>query len=375
MEKTTVYFFADSFAPLFSGTGYEWTYGGAEMQMYYLAKGFAKQENFKVVLFVRQKHKPSKIPNIEIVHFGLPINRGVPYIGRYVNKKHIERTFKESAGKRILFLGGAEQWEFISVAKRNKIPIIYRINGDSLVDGSGIASECWIDLIMQRVRAADAVVTQSAHQKHELKKNYGFDSTVIPSCYEQSQGVKILNSYQKDDFILWVGRSVWVKDPLAFLNLAKVLPVKKFVLVSPPEEPDCDEAIRKAAESLDNVDFFAGMPHKELMELYRRATAVVSTSETEGLPNTLIEACFSYTPYISYRLSFQGVVGSEGIGICSEGSFEKLKSDVLSIFDDKFAESVAEKQLNYAKNTWNVDTSISKYIELIKDISISKGGG
>lgn len=366
MEKTTVYFVADKFAPLFSDTESEWKYGGAEMQMYYLARGFARRENFQVVLLTTVDSEPSKVPNVTISRLKPPIKRGVPYLSRYFNKKRLERAFEVGKGKRVLILSQSEPQELLDFAKKKNIAIIYRINGDSLVDNSKIKPQWWIDYIMQRARTADAIVTQSNYQKDELEKNHGLSSSVVFSCYEQDQSVFQEHS-EKDDFILWVGRCVWNKDPITFLNLAQALPDKKFVMVCPPEEAGSSEMVQKFATRLENVDFYDGVPHKNLMDLYRKAIAVVSTSDTEGLPNTLIEACYSYTPYISYRLTFHDIVGNNGIGLYSEGSFEKLKKDVESVFDDAIRERIAKKQIDFAKKTWNTDMSVDKYIKIIEE--------
>jgi glycosyltransferase involved in cell wall biosynthesis len=100
-----------------------------------------------------------------------------------------------------------------------------------------------------------------------------------------------------DPFVFYLCRLMPFKRPLLFVRLAKALPNIRFVLAGHgPMEPQ----VRAAASGVQNLTYLGMVPPEESLELTSMASLFVNTSESEGFPNTLLEAGSCGTPYVSF---------------------------------------------------------------------------
>lgn len=364
-KDITVYFALDSFLGLFSTQESSWQYGGAEMQMYYLAEAFSQTPNTKVVLLTTNAPPVISMNNVSAYKLKEPIKHGIPILSRYINDNRKRSNFSHHSGAAILLTSQLESMYLINSAKELGLNVVYRINGDSLVDKSGVQASTWLDEVHKRVDAATHVVTQTNYQHDQLLSNYSVESTVIPNGYPHLETTPCTRTKS----ILWIGRCVPLKRPWIVLELAKMLPAYEFVMVCPNGDPLLTLEMEREASKLTNVRYLLGVEHHELLTYYARASAVINTSSSEGMPNTLIEASFSKTPYVSFSLDFGGIVGTEGIGLCAHNNILSLKTILERLMDDGPAQiRMGESAFAYASQTWSMTKTVSKYCNLFKSL-------
>jgi glycosyltransferase involved in cell wall biosynthesis len=148
---------------------------------------------------------------------------------------------------------------------------------------------------------ADRLVVQNATQEQACRANYGREATLIPSCYEPPPDARPGGGSS----ILWVAMLHQYKRPELFLELARRLPHRRFVLVGGAPFEDSGrgayyEEIRRLARALPNVEFTGFMPLDRVERYFDQARVLVNTSLFEGMPNTFLQAWARGVPSVAY---------------------------------------------------------------------------
>ncbi len=231
MNKIKICFFSPSSYELFFKTK-EVTHGGAELQLYFLAKEISKNNNLSVHFIVgnyKQK-KRLKLGNIELV--------------KGFNFKKKENLFSKliKAAKLIFILIKLNPDIIITSTANSITGIIYiyktifrkkHIHRTAhLID----VDKTWINdngfsgkIYKKSLEKADLIVTQNLEHRELLKKNHNKNAYVLKNAFPIDAEVGIPEKY-----ILWVGRYDILKRPEKFLRTAEKLPEIDFLMICPP---------------------------------------------------------------------------------------------------------------------------------------------
>lgn len=134
------------------------------------------------------------------------------------------------------------------------------------------------------LKSCDRIVTQTEWQKSALIKNYEKDSTIIPNAIDLD--------YWKPSYSLRTRRVIW---------LGNIRPVKRFDRLIQIAEmcPDVvftaiggvSKEIEHIVESLpQNLHWVGRKGKNEVKQILQRSQILLNTSESEGFPNTILEA-------------------------------------------------------------------------------------
>jgi glycosyltransferase involved in cell wall biosynthesis len=182
------------------------------------------------------------------------------------------------------------------------------------------------------LRCAHAVVAQTEQQAALGRTNFGLDPHVIRSfCAPAPAATGDAAAF------LWVGAFIEAKDPLSYVALASALPDVPFWMVATDRAiagRSLAAEVRRRADRLPNLELLAPRPRGELIALYDRAFALVSTSRLEGFPNVFLEAWARGVPVISLRVDPDGMIARAGLGVVADGSSEALVNAVRTYHDD-----------------------------------------
>jgi glycosyltransferase involved in cell wall biosynthesis len=119
---------------------------------------------------------------------------------------------------------------------------------------------------------------------------------VIPSVYElPAQRVA-----EKRDLVLWVGTVHVNKRPEIFFDLARRMPLRRFVMIGGPgaNRAFYDEMKSRAA-AIPNLEFKGFLPLAQVEPWFDRARVVVNTSAYEGMPNVFLQAWARGVPTVA----------------------------------------------------------------------------
>jgi hypothetical protein len=182
--------------------------------------------------------------------------------------------------------------------------------------------------------AAERLVVMTDVQRVLARQTFGIeDALVIPYFAEMPSRAPL----GPRDAFLWIGGLVEVKDPLSYLELARRVPEARFRMVGTDRRTGREVAARLRAEVQDvpNVELLPAMSSEEILTLYERAVAVVSTSFLEGFPNVFLEGWARGAPALSLRVDPDGVFERHGLGTACNGSLEALAAAARQMWSER----------------------------------------
>jgi glycosyltransferase involved in cell wall biosynthesis len=151
------------------------------------------------------------------------------------------------------------------------------------------------------LRRADRVIAQTATQVAMLRRSFGVAAEAIPMpCPGPAEAGFVPPSWSPGASVLWVGRISRVKRPDRLLEVAAACPELSFEVIGPPDDGyDAVSSIVSRARELPNVTLHGRVSRARMGDFYRRAAALLCTSDREGFPNTFIEAWSHGVPVVS----------------------------------------------------------------------------
>jgi glycosyltransferase involved in cell wall biosynthesis len=134
----------------------------------------------------------------------------------------------------------------------------------------------------------DRILVQNAEQARLCLKNFSRESTLVPNCYE----APTQQQTARGTAILWVGTIRQIKRPQLLLDVAAALPQYQFRMVGGPATRDAGmfASIKARSQTIGNVDFVGFVPSSKVDKYFDGAALLVNTSESEGFPNTFLQA-------------------------------------------------------------------------------------
>lgn len=203
---------------------------------------------------------------------------------------------------------------------------IYRVASDADCDPRRTlvrSAIYWRDQKMYEygLRRADVVLAQTEHQQNMLRANYGVTSQLARMVVEF--GNSQIPFENRDLEALWVSNLRPLKRPDILFDLASRLGDLRFHMAGGivPGLASYFHETKQKAEQLRNLTFHGSMPYAEVSRLYERARVFVNTSDTEGFPNTYLQAWASGTPVVSF-FDPDGVIAREKLGVAVRGADE-----------------------------------------------------
>ena len=217
------------------------------------------------------------------------------------------------------------------------------------------------------LKRADAIISQVPRHVELLKVNYGLDSHLVLSPYFDIKDKK----QRKKDIALWVGRAASYKNPQAFVDLAERFPHQRFVMIcnESPYDNGFMSSLYDKIKDLKNFTFLDYVPYPDIIKYYEQAKILVNTSDSEGFPNTFIEAAINYTAILSLNVDPNGMLSQYKGGVCCNGDpgvmFEKLETLLSS---EKTLQEMGNNAFQYAKAFHQLDDAVKKIDKIIRNV-------
>jgi glycosyltransferase involved in cell wall biosynthesis len=298
-----VCFIAPNAFPLLSGDASVELIGGAELQQVIVARLLAAR-GYRVSMICHDFGQADslEIDGIQVVRAHRP-DAGLPVL-RYIwprltsiwgclRRVDADIYYQRAAGK----LTGV----MAAFCRRHGKKSVFAAAGNpDLVRNTPrirYARDRWIYSL--GLRHVDRIFVQNEEQAQLCRENVGREAIQVPNCYiapnRRSVG-------REGDRVLWVSTIRKLKRPELFLDLAEALPDHGFRMIGGPGggEHALYESISKRAGVMKNVEFLGFVPYSQTDQLFDRAVLFVNTSDSEGFPNTFLQAWARGIPTVSF---------------------------------------------------------------------------
>ena len=226
----------------------------------------------------------------------------------------------------------------------------------------------FLNKLMGILRRVDYVIVQHSDQA-ELASNNGIErveliANISPSIY-------FAEIHETDSkYISWIGSLRKLKRPEILLNLAKKLPMYQFQMIGPDDMKDLEYSrqIRYEASKIENIHIYGYQSAELLNKHLDESICLISTSLTEGFPNTFLQAWARGKPVISYTFDFTTIlsdqVDTSKFGIVSD-EIEKIEMYIKSLVGMNPDLDLR----NYVKNHYSQEIIGAKYDTLFSNLA------
>ncbi len=215
-------------------------------------------------------------------------------------------------------------------------------------------------------KKSDAIIAQTKEQSILFTKNHSRNpDSIIKNIIDIEQEK---NEEIQKDYSIWVGRLDKIKQPELFLELAKKIPNQKFIMIAPIvlEHQKYGIYLKKEILKIKNIEYIEFVKPKEMMLYYQKAKLYVTTSETEGFSNTMMEAMAVGCPVLSYKVDPENIIRNFQLGYCSYAEKTMFFKAFEQLIDNEDKLNIMGKNArDYIMNNHSKEIEISKLVDLI----------
>jgi glycosyltransferase involved in cell wall biosynthesis len=338
-------------------------FGGAEVDLYYLAVELAKDINYSITFITADYSNGAGVENIKDVNLIRTFNfKQNSIIGFIKFWKGLSRADAEYYIIKTISPGMFITALFCFIKRKS---FIYRSAHTYNCDGTYIKKHKIYGILYRlSLKSAKMVFVQNSSERADLLSTTGVSSNSIPNGHPLP-----VVDISKKDTVLWVGRSAAIKQPELFIHLAAKFPEEKFIMISPRSTGDSNyERLKDEIGDLKNLEFIEFVEFAKVQAYFTSAKIFVNTSEAEGFPNTFIQACISSTPILSLQVNPDKVLDKYNIGISCSGDIEQLNEKLhLILTDNNLRLKMGNNAREYAEEKHNIKKIADIYKKILGD--------
>lgn len=224
------------------------------------------------------------------------------------------------------------------------------------------------------LRSADLISVQSEVQAKALEKNYGLSSVGVKMVVEPPREEI---SSKKDIDVLWVNNFRGFKRPEIVVDIARQMPHVNFAMIGGKMQgfERLYEKVEAGSQKLPNLNFVGPVPYSEVNSYFSRARLFLNTSDSEGFPNSYLQAWIRGVPVVSY-FDPDGLIGSLGIGSIAASQSEFCKPIDALLQSPERLEKIGALARDYAHSNYAPPAIVQHYCSLFEDRwGIKSGNG
>lgn len=384
MKKLKVCFISLGVYPLFN-TEVDVTFGGAEVQLYTLSKALNSLNKFDVSFIVGDfgQADVEEYDGIEL-YKSIKVEKSTnrfyrPFIKLFLLFKSLKKVDCDIYIARTASISWLVVFLFLKLLRKK---FVYWVANDGELDGSHLEYKKTLFKLSFKLLLAgsDAVVVQNQYQKDMLLKNFSVNGVIFPSVIDLEESDEVDPACKKG--VLWVGRcDKHYKQPELFLRLAKMSPNLNFVMIAPPAscQNQFFHEIKAKASAIDNLKFIDFVPYCEVDRYFRNAKLFVNTSQSEGFPNTFIQAAKNKTPIVSLSVNPNDILDPvennhpknsvNAIGYVCANNVDRVHAGINKLLNNHALYSeYSNRSFKYVKDKHNVHKNIQMLVSLIDNI-------
>jgi glycosyltransferase involved in cell wall biosynthesis len=216
------------------------------------------------------------------------------------------------------------------------------------------------------LRHVDRIFVQNDEQARLCRTNLGREPILVRNCYSMP---KNRSADGGSGYILWVSTIRKLKRPELFLDLAQALPNHRFRMIGGPADGEAAlfESIETRASAMANVQFLGFVPFSRTEEQFDRATLFVNTSDSEGFPNTFLQAWARGIPTVSF-VDAGAWLDGKPIGLIVS-SFEEMVATVAELASNDLVRlNEGQRCTTYVERNHFPERIVELYEQVFKEL-------
>ena len=382
MKKIKVCFIATYAWALFAeelGYPQKTPFGGAEIQLFYLANGLARDNNYEVSFIVGDfgQHPSLSYRGIRLYKGFKPPERisqmmassgvlSVLKIWRVLTKIQADVYIQWGA----TWVTGALAFFCRLFRKKFMYIIAHEIDvSGEYARRNGLRG----NLFEWGLKNADLIITQNTEQSKLLEQR--FHRTAVP--FKTVYPIDEIKPLERN-YILWVARSETWKRPELFIQLAQEFPQEQFIMVSSPaiHYRTFFQQIKTQAQGIPNLSFIEYVSFNQIDRYFQKAMVFVNTSDYEGFPNTFIQAAKNKTPILSFKVNPDDFINRYQCGLCANGDFSRLISQLKELLENKTLwNQMSANAFSYATENHDLRKALPAFKQLLNSLACLRPAG
>ena len=342
--------------------------GGEQVQHTLLARALARR-GLEVSMVVADYGQPDglEIDGVRL-HRAHGLEDGVPVL-RFVHPRltGLWRALGRADAQVYYVSTASAQLGIVTAfARRRGRRVVFRIAHDLDCEPQRLLIRHWRDrkLYEWGLRRADVVLAQSEQQRTALRRNYGLDSRVAAMLVEPA--TQDLGFESRDVPVLWVNNLRPFKRPDLALALARRLPHLRLHMIGGEQagHEDLFAQTRQDGAPLRNLLFHGRVPYHDVNDFYERARVFVNTSDSEGFPNSYLQAWRRGVPTVSF-FDPDGLIKAHGLGHAAR-SLDDMAEAVNQLAQQGQAWQAASTRCRqFMDERYGEDTVLEPYLEAL----------
>lgn len=353
---------------------YKVSIGGAEIQMFLMAKTLASR-GWKVLYISDQIKKESIAHGVSLV--------GIPKVGWASKYRYLSDICKKE-GVLFIYQRGRQSYTWLTYLVSRKIGARYIFSVANIIDCNffkfflrdlSSAKHCVKEIIFSihnitkdclsfySLCKADLVLTQTNDQRKKLQGRWRIHSELLRSVseYNAETNTKIDDGKIR---VIWLASVKKRKNPEAFLRLVVDFSDWKdveFTMAGTIRDRYYHKLIQSVQEKYQNFRFVRCSDLSLSNDLIKKSNIFINTSiGEEGFPNTFIQSWLLGTVVISLSFDPDNLLNS-GLGYCS-GSYDKMCKDLkLVINSSQKRDYIVDRAYSFAISEFSIDRNVNKF--------------
>lgn len=225
------------------------------------------------------------------------------------------------------------------------------------------------------LRRCDAVLAQTPLQIDLLQQHHGLHATPAPMLIDLPEDTPAAQQAPRDIDVLWVANLRALKRPEMLVDAARRLPHLNFHLVggATEGEPEVAERVAQAARGVPNLTLHGRRGYRDTLTLFTRARVFVSTSHTEGFPNTFLQAWANEVPSVSF-FDPDGLVERHRLGVRIDAPEALVRAIERLCADPVHHAHAAQACRMFMRTRYRRDALLAPYAETFMRLHHDTGG-
>jgi glycosyltransferase involved in cell wall biosynthesis len=329
--------------------------GGAEVDLYFLATEVARDSGFEVSFIVADygQNDVEVIEDVTVLKaldFSRNVLDGLLRTWSALKRANADIYMMKCASAGVPLVA--------AFCKLHRRIFLYRLASLLESDGTYARQHPILGrLFAWSLRQAPIVFAQNASDAGNLTRTMGISSRVIPNGHRLQQVQQ-----RTRDTILWVGRDDPIKNPERFLDLVRVVPNEHFTMVCQTLSDGQHYAnLIAEAGKIPNLRFIRHVPFNQIDTYFQRAKVFVNTSESEGFPNTFIQACKCGTAILSFAVNPDGFLDTHACGLCCDGDSRRLTYNLKVMLENNKYMELGASARRYVEEHHDITKVAAEY--------------